>query len=240
VKYCSFSLYGDKAKYIYGAIENAKILRSEWPDWIPIYYVDLQVPSSVLAQLESLNAEIRVANETWHKNGMFWRFDAIHHFDFDHVIFRDADSRISRREMEAVDQWIDSRCTLHIMRDHPWHNAAILGGMWGASSEIRSAAIDWDSTRQYGQAHGEDQRFLREKVYPYLASSRIVHDSFFKKESETYRFPSVRYDFEFVGESYNEFNLHSEFERRALKEIENAPALKRKFLDLKYSAQFRL
>ena len=38
----------------------------------------------------------------------------------------------SQRERDAVDEWIASNKTFHIMRDHIWHDGIeILAGMWG-------------------------------------------------------------------------------------------------------------
>ena len=35
------------------------------------------------------------------------------------------------REIAAVQEWWQSEKSFHIMRDHPQHQTAILGGMWG-------------------------------------------------------------------------------------------------------------
>ena len=47
------------------------------------------------------------------------------------ALFRDLDSRPSRREMEAVEEWMLSKHVVHVMRDHPGHDMPILAGMWG-------------------------------------------------------------------------------------------------------------
>jgi hypothetical protein len=41
---------------------------------------------------------------------------------------RDADSFIEPREVAAVNEWMRSGKFGHIMRDHPWHGAVMLGG----------------------------------------------------------------------------------------------------------------
>ena len=67
---------------------------------------------------------------------MFWRFFAHDETDCEYVVFRDADSRISKREKMAVDEWIQSGKSIHIMRDHPYHTVPILGGMWGCRNGL--------------------------------------------------------------------------------------------------------
>ena len=44
---------------------------------------------------------------------------------------RDADSRLSPRELFAVNEWISSDFRFHVMRDHASHDVAVLGGMFG-------------------------------------------------------------------------------------------------------------
>jgi hypothetical protein len=46
----------------------------------------------------------------------------------DVFISRDSDSVILQREVDAVDEWLRSNYTFHVMRDHPFHFAAILVG----------------------------------------------------------------------------------------------------------------
>ena len=53
------------------------------------------------------------------------------------ALFRDLDSRPSRREMEAVEEWMLSKHVVHVMRDHPGHDMPILAGMWGVKLDGR-------------------------------------------------------------------------------------------------------
>ena len=53
-------------------------------------------------------------------------------FKVDIIISRDLDSRFDDREQAAVNEWIRSEKSFHIMRDHPQHRASILGGLWGS------------------------------------------------------------------------------------------------------------
>lgn len=45
----------------------------------------------------------------------------------DVFISRDADSVLSARESAAVQDWLRSGKTLHVMHDHPHHGVPILG-----------------------------------------------------------------------------------------------------------------
>ena len=64
--------------------------------------------------------------------GMFWRFLVANDHTVDRYIIRDADSRVSQRERDAVNDWINSGLKFHTMKDHPKHHGwPILGGTWG-------------------------------------------------------------------------------------------------------------
>ena len=50
----------------------------------------------------------------------------------DVAVFRDLDSMISKREISAITQWLNSKHTFHVMRDHPNHGTTpMMAGMWG-------------------------------------------------------------------------------------------------------------
>ena len=49
--YISFSLYGKKEIYNFGAIENVRLCKEIYPGWTPIFYVDRDVPKSILPPL---------------------------------------------------------------------------------------------------------------------------------------------------------------------------------------------
>jgi hypothetical protein len=60
-----------------------------------------------------------------------WRFEAIDDPEVEVMMSRDTDSRFWLREKLAVDEWLNSDCIFHIMRDHPYHFFPILAGMFG-------------------------------------------------------------------------------------------------------------
>ena len=51
-KIISFSLWGDNPKYTIGAINNAKLSQSIYPDWICRFYCGKSVPEEILKKWE--------------------------------------------------------------------------------------------------------------------------------------------------------------------------------------------
>jgi hypothetical protein len=207
-KIISYSLWGNKKKYLIGALENARLAQEIYPDWISRFYIDLSITENLILQLlEFKNIEIIKKSEYANWSAMFWRFLPAIDPNIDIMISRDIDSRLSLREKNAVDEWLDSDKDFHIMRDHPYHNTAILGGMWGIRNNLfnkLNISIDIPDNNNFWQV---DQNFLREYVYPKVIKYSFIHDSYnLMNEKNTYKFPTKRTNFEFVGEIYDEYN----------------------------------
>lgn len=200
----SMSLYGTSSKYLIGAIQNAKIRNEYYPNSDMVIYFGKEVPKKVIETLRDYGVQLYPGEETGLSNPMMWRFIPAFAPGDKTVIVRDADSRFTKRESAAVEEWLESKKTLHIMRDHPMHEAPILGGMWGIQGETPEldfqALIGNETTGQYGA----DQRFLTRYVYKRFRKSMLVHDEFFCFEKDPRRFPLPSEAGEFVGESFNE------------------------------------
>lgn len=204
-KIISFSLWGNNLKYTIGAIENCKLAKEIYPDWICRFYIGKSVPNSVVEDLKNFdNSEIISMQEDGDWTGMFWRFYACE--DSDVMISRDTDSRLSTREKLAVDEWLGSDKDFHIMRDHPYHKTEILGGMWGCRNKILSNIKGQIESYKKGNFWQVDQNFLKEVIYPLIKENSFVHDSYFKIEKQTKNFPSERINKEFVGDVFDENN----------------------------------
>ena len=211
MKVISFSLWGDNPIYTVGAIRNAELAETIYPDWQCWFYVGTSVPSSVVNDLEA-KANCTVINMEEESDNFFapsfWRFYPASLPEVDVMISRDTDSRLNLREKHAVDVWLESDKGFHIMRDHPWHTTEMLAGMWG----VKKGSISSMAKMCVGYTKGEfkqvDQNFLREKVWSLVGDNCVVHDEFFSNKP----FPSGRVGKEFVGMAFDENDapLHPE------------------------------
>ena len=73
--------------------------------------------------------------------GMVWRFLPLLDPGVEVVVSRDLDSRLTPREQAAVEEWLETGLTFHVMRDNPHHGTEILGGMWGARLDTGDRAV---------------------------------------------------------------------------------------------------
>jgi hypothetical protein len=218
--------------YCNGAIRNLEIQRDQgiFKDWTIRIYVDDSVPNEILLKLKELGAEIInmenvFVGETKHKYpGMFWRFFPMIDSEVDVFIVRDIDSRINQRDEKAVNEWLESGKTLHIMRDHPHHHYKILGGMWGFNNRRERLQIEtligiFLKQRNYKFKRMDDMTFLNSIYDCYFNRNDILeHDQFFKY-SKSQPFPDDSYDiskgnyYPYVGEIYDKDDIPATLQR---------------------------
>jgi hypothetical protein len=210
-KVISFSLWGDNPKYTIGAIENAKLAQEIYPDWFSYFFLSSSVSEDIQNQLLSIpNVVLFYKQDNGNWESMFWRFETCYDLEVDVSIFRDTDSRLNLREKYAVDEWLQSNKTFHIMRDHPYHGFPILGGMWGYRNtekyDMHKLLTSFDKKNKYGT----DYRFFAESLYPLIGDDKTVHDPFFDRID----FPTPREGTEFVGDVFDENNnRHPEYHK---------------------------
>ena len=209
-KVISFSLWGNNPKYTIGAIRNAELAATIYPDWICRFYVEKDVENSIISSLAKYeHVEIEIVRESKYGESYFWRFYAAADPNVEIVIFRDTDSRLNIREKAAVEQWIESDKQVHIMRDHPLHFMPIMAGMWGVKGQylnnIRvlvdqylSSDLHLDQNPSQNSSYGMDQHFLY-TIYPFFKDRCFVHDEFFIGEP----FPIPRINSRWVGQTFN-------------------------------------
>ena len=173
-------------------------------------YIDKNSDQNLIDSIKGDNTEIILVDSKDSFHGMFWRFWAAEDPDVNIFLSRDCDSRISEREILAVNEWLNSDKDFHIMRDHPYHTVPILGGMWGCRNGImREIGLSKmiENWNQYGRK-GIDQDFLGQMVYPIIKNRTIEHSEFnLNFGGEIIPFPHIRENYEFVGDVFDENDI---------------------------------
>lgn len=204
LKIIAYSLYGDNPRYTDGAFENARLISEFFPEWVMRVYYDRSVPEAVLKYLRDHKTElIDMSNDTL-KNQMVWRFLPAADTNVERFISRDVDSRLSKRDAEAVKEWVESGLPFHVLRDHPSHsNFAVSGGMWGSKGGAVKDIRNQLEASSLSNEYLEDMNFLNYQIWPLMNETGVmVHDSFSCDRVNTRPFPSARNGLEHVGSVY--------------------------------------
>lgn len=178
MKVFSFCLYGDKPKYIVGMHENIKAIHRLFPDWRIIIYYEEET-TEISPFLRYPNVIIRKGQYKGNQM-MLDRFKPIDDPDVDIMLVRDADSRINERDEWCIREFIKSPNMFHIIRDHPYHIAPIMGGLWGIKKTVFprflkiSRMIDI-YVSENPNVPGFDQYFLSNIIYPKIIKVALIH-----------------------------------------------------------------
>jgi hypothetical protein len=120
-------------------------------------------------------------------HAMLWRMYPVIDGSADYVLCRDLDSLPMPRERMAVDRWLESGKSMHIMHDHPHHGpgAFIPGGLCGfwapkfreltGIRDLRQM-LDWGHKHGIGyHAKGDDQIVLNGMLPPLIGDDYLLH-----------------------------------------------------------------
>lgn len=127
-KVISYCLWGQCKVYNYGALHNALAAKEHYPDfevWIYFSYREECIPEiiDILQSLDNVKM-IEIGKDNYIPCGAndVWRFFAAFDPSVDIYICRDLDSHLDNpRDLYATKEWLESKETFHIIRDHPDH-----------------------------------------------------------------------------------------------------------------------
>jgi hypothetical protein len=199
-KIISLSVWGNDSRYITGANIQYVLAKQFYPDWEFRIYTDNKNKFVNL-----LNANIIEVTDGSY--GMYWRFRAMFEDDNNIVIVRDSDSRITFREQQAVDQWLESDKKFHTFKDHEAHfEFPIIGCAFGYKGKFEPPILDLMNsyTKKFNYYVG-DQIFLKEVIWPLVQDSTMIHsmrDGWFKETRERLVNP-----YDFCGNGYDENDM---------------------------------
>lgn len=178
----AYSLWGAAPRYLRGALRNLLLAPDLYPNWRVRFYLDRSVPAEFIELLDRLGAEIMIQPDGQSlRQKLCWRFQVANDPAVGRFLVRDADSVISVREVQAVTEWLASDAWFHVIRDWWTHTDLVLAGMWGGVAGVLpsfSAMLN-DYTPPAVETPNIDQWFLRDRVWPYLRQSCLMHDRCF-------------------------------------------------------------
>lgn len=194
----SYCLFGEDPVYAGGILRNLREAGILYPDWQVIVFVDGSVTTEVRKEISDAGGNIIEA-----RSGLpltVERFLPALDEEVDFLLVRDADSSLTPREVVAVDEWMASGKAWHVMRDHPYHQAAVMGGMWGCRGGCFEGLADALKEYEFSGRYGEDQEFLEECVWRSNQAEAFVHDPHGSFDGRMRPFPEPRNGKRFVGE----------------------------------------
>ena len=212
MKIISFCLYGDNPLYTEGALINLEYAKIVYPEWKCRFYCDRNsVPPRVLRELEQGGGELILMEDACRELNYapsLWRMKPFADSSCSHFLVRDTDSRLSFREKAAVDEWIASGKTLHLLHDHKAHVSPVMAGLFGAKgnslpdfARLLDRYMQSDTYLRFGL----DQRFMNRVILPLFAEDYLSHNDMLDQHDSTLRhirFPVLEKNFLAADQSF--------------------------------------
>lgn len=201
-KIISISLWGASPRYSVGAIKNVQIAQELLPDWKCRIFVDGSVPQKYVNQLHDFeNVEVAEVDDegVW---PYFWRFYSMFESEDNITLSRDSDSRITPREVRAINEWLTSDKKFSIIRDHDRHyDWPILSGLWGMKGTLDQQQLD--VMIEYSKQHfyASCQVWLAQEIWPKAQEDVLIH-GFNEVEWMQENRDELKYDF--IGQGYDQ------------------------------------
>jgi hypothetical protein len=231
----SYSLYGDNRKYFNALCKNIDFIDLFYKNTFTIMIVvESDIPSSWLKFLYKSSAVVVMSDDHYLKNipKDFYRIYPIVSGQGDACFFRDADSHLTKYEMDSMTRFIDSNFMYHIVRDHPNHLAPIMGGLFGIKSikyetfkdaffsnisKYKFANKSWRNEKSGARG---DQTILADHIYPLAYKEALIESNFVLFWNERLlvsecKIPKIKSSF--MGQIDPEFNPDNERDIRDYK-----------------------
>jgi hypothetical protein len=169
-KIFSLSTFGNDPRYVQGAIRQYQLAREMMPEWEfrlytdnPTAYTDIERGANIIPMSSGY--------------GVFWRFLPLFESPDNVTVVRDSDSRITHREVRAVEEWLASDKTFHVIKDH-WahHQFPVMAGLFGVKGALSDDLRDIMNIFLNGQPYYlSDQNFLRDHVWRDYEHNTFTH-----------------------------------------------------------------
>ena len=241
----AMSLFGQNPLYTMGAVRNAQLLPVHFPGWVLRVYVpnpgtvhvdpDILVPGRILFKLNDLGVQIAYVNASQNLScsPKLWNYLVADDQDAQYFLIRNAHNRLSDRDANAVNEWIQkNNSVLHCVRDHPEHaKYPVVDGLWGAKAVALRNFLPTDmlsilknrdkcslAQNLNPGASPDDVTVLRDVLWPLVKDHAYCHDSIAcDKWPRSVKFSTPRNGLEYLGESFTEYQERADQKWKQLK-----------------------
>ena len=213
----SYSIYGTNTEVYYkpmlenirlAKLNNIKVVISttdEYENMLNNYFKDF---------IHDFHLEV-FSSKIYKQAAMLLRYLVLERIDSEYYFIKDSDSIVTDRELYIMNHWVlTSNENFIIIRDNPIHVSPILGGIFGfrnnAKHIFKDSLHETFSKLNFRFKYGQDQRWLSEKIYPYIINQSQVYSSYFHFWNEKLIIIGRVYNSNFIGaQSIGNINLNS-------------------------------
>jgi hypothetical protein len=202
MKCFSFSIYGTDLKYIYGLLENIKIIRDKYPEFDIYLYVGENSFNNELTHIKETYSNVHFFNVTNKNSYAIARYLPLTFASLDDIIvIRDTDSEINERDLWCINDFksittTDNNICVQVIRDHSWHKSTIMAGlsMFIIKTNEFKQIINDVSSKMFSKiyenndyTYGYDEKYLNSDVYQSIKEYILVYSNIIVYKGEKYK-----------------------------------------------------
>lgn len=213
--YFSFCIYGQNLIYFKGLLDNLEILSKLSNPVNVIISYDSDILQEYKTKYEEFDFVklVKIQDELLPNYKMCSRITNLDLVPKNSYVFcRDADSRITKRDLWCIEKFQNSGAKLHIIRDHYYHKQRVMGGMCGFFIDNNSPSFSEllftfiNNTQHIRKDYGFDEAFFSNVIYKLFTKEEIlIHSSSIGFQGEKISIINLELedDSDFIGNVYN-------------------------------------
>lgn len=199
-----FNLFENSDICCYGAIENAKLIKKIYPEWKGVFYVVDDIDLAIVNAIMLSGCDICFINKSVNNdcNEYIRLFHQLSNLNVKYILIRDVINRISKKEADAVNEWIKSETVFHIIRDHDKHIYPITNNFFGINCDKFRNLLN-NNTKINSNKTSFDF-YLTNILWPLIKENYIAHNRC--KMFNTLNDHTFTINDDICGVNYNEDN----------------------------------
>jgi hypothetical protein len=160
----SYCVFGSDPKYCFGIVKNLEQIQILYPNRQVWIHCGNDVPNKYIEKYKTFPNVHIVQYPYTGGRLMTVRFFTIDFPCVQTMICRDADSRFEKRDIWCISHFMaDTNKKVFTIRDHPWHGAPVMGGLWGMK---KISGLELTSIQdELFDVYQSDQYFLDKYIY---------------------------------------------------------------------------
>lgn len=185
-KIISYCLYGKNPFYTYGMIENVIACKKLYPDFKCRVYYRSCVPEKIINTLKTFdNCELYFIDDTHEYGGMLDRSRPFFDDDVEIFLSRDADSRLTAREVEIYNKWNKSNTAFMTLYEAGGRGEIVIdGGMFACNNKLLGKHNQHKIKEHFNtyikkyKWKSRDRPFLNNYIFPLIRNNISAYANF--------------------------------------------------------------
>lgn len=192
----SYCLYGTSNQYFLPLLKSIEYINKYHADEIRVViHISNKYCNNRITLLNNYDCDVYYFDDSIsNAEKMLSRVNTVFYDVGSSIFFRDSDSVFDNKDYLLIKDFIESKASFQIIRDHPLHYMPIMGGLWGLKRiGYNIIKQNWSAIKSHSRfssdLYNSDQIILADLLYDKIIKSSIIYTDFnlFLNELDKYK-----------------------------------------------------